>query len=378
MKRKQKKVESTDESSTSESEQSATASTQDGSCEESSSVESGSSTVSEKSGDEVSEQSAEEEKNSKKTERNEVEEKKAEDTESEEESSSNEDEKNSTEDVSEKNEESESDESDTGTASSESQPKKKSEKKNAKKEEESAESDEDVPEKTDNKYNTVFVKGFDKNVTELMIEEEFGKIGKVVGVRMPKDKRTSENKGFCYVEFSSQQSAKKALAMHGKKLLDCQIVVDTPNKTNDFSVFVNNIPFTSTVDDLKDVFSGYKIKNVRLPTDEDGERNRGFCFVELETEKEMKKFLNGNFKMDNRKLFVREAKERRDRDNRGYVKNDDRKRFGGNSGRNGAFDKENRQFNRNDDRKGGNFRPKNGKRVKDNGNKKVVFEDSSD
>ncbi|ELQ74095.1 putative Nucleotide-binding, alpha-beta plait, RNA recognition motif domain protein, partial [Trachipleistophora hominis] len=223
---------------------------------------------------------------------------------------------------------------------------------------------------------TIFVKGFDKDVTELMVEEEFGKIGKVVNVRMPKDRDTSENKGFCYVEFSNAQSAKKALTYNGKTLLDCQIVIDTPKKAGNFCLFVKNLPYTATVDDIKKVFAKYNVKNVRLPTDEDEERNRGFCFIEFNTEQDMRKVLNNKFNMDERKLFINEPKDKRDRGNGGFSRDrrDGDKGFSRGNNRERRFN-DRGGFNKNDRR---NAKDRGNKRYKENENKKIVFDDNSD
>lgn len=223
---------------------------------------------------------------------------------------------------------------------------------------------------------TVFVKGFDRSVTELMVEEEFGKIGKVVNVRMPKDRDTSENKGFCYVEFSNAQSAKKVLSYNGKTLLDCTIVIDTPKNTGNFTLFVKNLPYTATVEDIKDVFSKYNVKNVRLPADEDEERNRGFCFVEFGNEQDMKKVLNGKFNMEERKLFINEPKDRKDRGNGGFNRDrrDGDKGFGRGNNRERRFN-DRGGFNKNDRR---NSKDRGSKRFKENENKKIVFDDNSD
>lgn len=265
-------------------------------------------------------------------------------------------------------------------------------------------------EKSGQSSATVFVKGFGKDVTELMVEEEFGKIGKVVNVRMPKDRQTSENKGFCFVEFSGAASAKKALGLSGKTVFDSKLIVNPGERGSSTSIFISNLPYTATKEDIKEVFKKYKISDIRVPM-EDEERNKGFCFVDFSSESDSRKVLEGQFEVDNRRIFLKESHERKDRggerfdrdkkwndrgskrnfdgdrkfnrDDRGLDRND-RRRGGfrdnnGGSDRNdrgrGGFKDKNRGFDKNDRGRGG-FKEK---RFKENDqNKKIVFDDSSE
>jgi RNA recognition motif-containing protein len=51
------------------------------------------------------------------------------------------------------------------------------------------------------------------------------------------------------------------------------------------SIYVGNLSYSVTEDDLSKVFSDYgTVKRVQLPTDRETGRARGFGFVEMETE----------------------------------------------------------------------------------------------
>ncbi|MCX7595069.1 MAG: RNA-binding protein [Fischerella sp.] len=53
------------------------------------------------------------------------------------------------------------------------------------------------------------------------------------------------------------------------------------------SIFVGNLPFAVTQDDLREVFAEYgTVKRVSMPTDRQTGRVRGFAFVEMGTEAE--------------------------------------------------------------------------------------------
>lgn len=51
------------------------------------------------------------------------------------------------------------------------------------------------------------------------------------------------------------------------------------------SIYVGNLPFEVSQDDLSNVFSDYgTVKRVQLPCDRETGRPRGFGFIEMETE----------------------------------------------------------------------------------------------
>lgn len=53
------------------------------------------------------------------------------------------------------------------------------------------------------------------------------------------------------------------------------------------SIYIGNLSYEATQDDLNEVFSEYgTVKRVQVPTDRETGRMRGFAFVEMETEAE--------------------------------------------------------------------------------------------
>ena len=97
------------------------------------------------------------------------------------------------------------------------------------------------------------------------------------------------------------------------------------------SIYVGNLSYDVTEDDLKSVFADYgTVTRVHLPTDRESGRPRGFAFVEMTTEPEEDaaiKELDGAEWMD-RQIKVNKAKPR---ENRGSSKGN--RRSGGFSGR---------------------------------------------
>ena len=53
------------------------------------------------------------------------------------------------------------------------------------------------------------------------------------------------------------------------------------------SIYIGNLSFRATEDDVRAVFADYgSVKTVKLPTDRETGRMRGFGFVEMESEAE--------------------------------------------------------------------------------------------
>ncbi len=82
------------------------------------------------------------------------------------------------------------------------------------------------------------------------------------------------------------------------------------------SVYVGNLSYDATQDDLSQVFQEYgTVKNVKVPTDRETGRPRGFAFVEMESEAEEEaaiEALDGAEWMG-RDLKVNKARPRQDR-----------------------------------------------------------------
>ena len=82
------------------------------------------------------------------------------------------------------------------------------------------------------------------------------------------------------------------------------------------SIYVGNLSYQITQDDMRDVFSEYgTVTRIHIPTDRETGRVRGFAFVEMETEAEEDKAietLNGAMWMD-RELKVNKARPREDK-----------------------------------------------------------------
>ena len=84
------------------------------------------------------------------------------------------------------------------------------------------------------------------------------------------------------------------------------------------SIYVGNLPFTSTEDEIRDMFAAYgEVERVQLINDRDTGRPRGFGFVTMGAEDAAKAIeaLNGT-ELEGRNLRINEAEERKPRPKR--------------------------------------------------------------
>uniref|UniRef100_A0A3P8WAE9 Nucleolin n=1 Tax=Cynoglossus semilaevis TaxID=244447 RepID=A0A3P8WAE9_CYNSE len=112
------------------------------------------------------------------------------------------------------------------------------------------------------------------------------------------DVRLGASKKFGYVEFSTDEDMQKALELNGKKVMGQELKLDRARnketsqegkkERDSRTLFVKNLPFSATVDDLREVFES--AVDVRLPPGQNGS-NRGIAYIEFKTEAEADKML---------------------------------------------------------------------------------------
>ena len=102
-------------------------------------------------------------------------------------------------------------------------------------------------------------------------------------------------------------------------------------------LFVGNIPWNTTEENLREIFSqnGRTVGDVRIPTDRETGKPRGFAFISLQTDKEAQdamEELDGQ-DLDGRAMRVNEAESKPPRGSSGP-----RRSFDGDSGGGGGRD----------------------------------------
>ena len=152
---------------------------------------------------------------------------------------------------------------------------------------------------------TVFVGRLSWNVDNDWLKSEFEECGEVVAARVQMDRNTGKSRGFAYVEFADPASVEKALELSGKEIDGRPINVDrsTSNKSSggagnpnearraafgdktsppSSTLFVGNLSWDASEDSLWDVFAEYgDVKGVRMPTDRETGKVKGYGYVEF-------------------------------------------------------------------------------------------------
>ncbi|HEY5867471.1 MAG TPA: RNA-binding protein [Candidatus Tectomicrobia bacterium] len=83
------------------------------------------------------------------------------------------------------------------------------------------------------------------------------------------------------------------------------------------NIFVGNLAFTATADEVRQLFEGYGVvETVRLLTDRETGQPRGFGFVEMLNETQARAAIAGlnGTNLGGRMLTINEARQREERD----------------------------------------------------------------
>jgi cold-inducible RNA-binding protein len=78
-------------------------------------------------------------------------------------------------------------------------------------------------------------------------------------------------------------------------------------------LFVGNIPYVATEADVREVFAQHgAVKSVRIITDFDTGRSKGYAFVEMSTPEEAQRAIQelNNYSLSGRAIVVNEARPR--------------------------------------------------------------------
>ena len=157
---------------------------------------------------------------------------------------------------------------------------------------------EDAPEES----KTIFVGRLSWSVDNDRLAQEFAHCGEVESANVQMDRDSGRSRGFGYVRFTTSEAVEKALLMNGQEIDGRAVNIDRSTGTADKSqirdkrakafgdqtsppsstLFVGNLSFDVSEDTVWSFFNDYGVKSVRLPTDRDTGRPKGFGYVEFE------------------------------------------------------------------------------------------------
>ncbi|GCB78927.1 hypothetical protein scyTo_0020730, partial [Scyliorhinus torazame] len=106
------------------------------------------------------------------------------------------------------------------------------------------------------------------------------------------DVRIGSSRKFGYVDFETEEQLEKALEFNGNKVLGLAVKLDkarskesnadSKRERDCRTLFVKNLPFKITQDDLKEIFED--AIDIRIPASRDGSGTRGIAYIEFENE----------------------------------------------------------------------------------------------
>ncbi|XP_073142595.1 uncharacterized protein [Henckelia pumila] len=135
----------------------------------------------------------------------------------------------------------------------------------------------------------IFVGGLNKDAKEGDLWKAFDEAGEILQVRLAMNNKTGKNKGFAFVQFATAADAKNALEKYSKVEICGSQCDAAPVEGND-TIFLGNIDRKWKTEDVVRFLEKAgvdKIEVVTLKTNpENLEMNRGFAFVEFETNKD--------------------------------------------------------------------------------------------
>ncbi|KAI8322899.1 RNA-binding domain-containing protein [Martensiomyces pterosporus] len=200
-----------------------------------------------------------------------------------------------------------------------------------------ADSDQEEEEEEEKVYSA-FVGNMPFNVTDETLTELFSQFGKVTGARVSIKAASGRSRGFGYVDFATDEARKKAIEASGEVDIEGRKlkVEETTSSAREAgakfdggsdgkgkkksdklnTLFVGSISFNSTEESIRAAFSKYgHIAAIRLPTDPDTGRLKGFCHIEFSNAKDAAKAmeLNGT-EVDGRKVVLDFAVSRKGSD----------------------------------------------------------------
>jgi nucleolin len=162
---------------------------------------------------------------------------------------------------------------------------------------------------------TLFVGGLPYSTTEDQLKTEFSKCGEIEGIRMTYFEDTGRCKGTAFITYLDASDAAKAQKKWDKQDFGGRYLVvnvdrygvedfdgkkqqkrddnskprtgsfvTTPRPDNCDTLFVANLPWAASEDDLSRAFEKFgEVASVRLPIDQDSGKKKGFGYVQFST-----------------------------------------------------------------------------------------------
>lgn len=179
------------------------------------------------------------------------------------------------------------------SSSSEESDKKKKRKRKRTRKKKTSEEDSDMKPNS----NTIYVEGISYDASEEDLESHFESIcNNIKEIRMPRWQDSGKPRGYAHMDFNTVEETHKALKLNGSEMLGRYLKVAVANDRRKIknvgarpkgckTIFVKNLPYDVTEDDVKKVFRIFGTVNyVRLPRWNHTGRLKGIGYVEFKRE----------------------------------------------------------------------------------------------
>ncbi|KAF9255913.1 RNA-binding domain-containing protein [Marasmius fiardii PR-910] len=152
-----------------------------------------------------------------------------------------------------------------------------------------------APNTSSRSSNEIYVARLPWRFDNASLAEEFASCGEVISATVMRYPTSGRSRGYGFVRFSTSNEADNAMKLDGKEIDGMTISValakrvkypNSPSKIQTPSsktLYVGNMPYTTTEESLRAVFNEWGVKNVTLGKDRDTGRPQGYAFVEFET-----------------------------------------------------------------------------------------------
>lgn len=170
----------------------------------------------------------------------------------------------------------------------------------------------------------IFVKNLPLDMDERSLYLTFQNVGPVLSVKVARDPKNNESRGYGFVHYEKEEDATQAIAiLNGKQLDSTPPVIlevqefrrkqDRPNAENQFTnVYVKNLPTSVDEAKLGEMCEKFgKVSKSAIMRGDDGE-SRGFAFVNFEDHDAALKAVEGldGLEMDGKKIYCARAQVR--------------------------------------------------------------------
>ncbi|VDM51775.1 unnamed protein product [Angiostrongylus costaricensis] len=134
-------------------------------------------------------------------------------------------------------------------------------------------------------FRKIFVGGIAYDVLNEDLTTHFQQFGEVAQAQVKFDRITGRSRGFAFVEFTTGEGCKAALATREQTIKNKQVEVKPAKSRENKKVFVGGLPSDYNEGELRTHFEQFgKVEDIEWPFDKQTKMRRNFAFIVFEEE----------------------------------------------------------------------------------------------